>query len=844
MRVIIGGSVQLAPDFDLAAVPAASVAETLQGKLPADFVQMRDDGTFDLNQANVENIFSAANYARLNDLLANGTLPNNGSNNISFGNQVVHGVSSPLAGTDAANRDYVDFNIGGKSASVSGVSNVAGDGMTLVWSQTNNRWEAGTPVATDATKLPLAGGSMTGSLFLGGNILGNVGQLGIGVSAPLSGTVADFNGIGTAYSSIIIPRDVTINRPAGVNGMIRYNTTLDKFEVFETGMWKNMVTSGGDFLSNGTVAMTGALRASMGLASAPSITFNNDSDSGFYSVANDQVGFSVGGSQKIQFYGPFMQGVPAGSFLMPFGTGIENGPTYSFNGDADTGIYQPSAGIIAFSTDGTEKLRLLSSGNLGVGTSVPAARLDVNGRIYVRPWGTAGGQAGAIALQELSANGGDLFTIRAPDGLPAPMGWTLPSAAPIAGQLLSSDAAGNLSWVSAPSGDFQSNGSVMMTGNFGAAAGTAVNPGITFAGDSNTGIFNAGSDGLGFSTGGAERLRVDPAGNVGIGTPSPVALLHLVGQANFFVYDQYGSPTGANIKLRAAGGTPGAPSSTVSGNSLGQFSFYGYGSGSFNPQPAARIAAISPENHSGATAAAMLSFQTRSSGLAPSNPPAERMLIDSNGNVGIGTSVMEGVLNVFAMGSGPTTVGHFAGNVSGGPADVVIQNTNPGNRSAEVVFMNNSAMRTWSVGTDMNSNGGNDFYIYNDFNSNAPFVISSMGFVGIGNPSPAAALHVNGAIVSTETVISSGSVADMSMANQVVFQNVGGASITLNNMVFGGQYRVIVEDTTSRTYTFGGCSSSSFIPANTLTAGGARTIYRITYSNLGKCYIDWTTGYN
>lgn len=50
------------------------------------------------------------------------------------------------------------------------------------------------------------------------------------------------------------------------------------------------------------------------------------------------------------------------------------------------------------------------------------------------------------------------------------------------------------------------------------AGDSAIAPSYTFAGDTNTGMFRAGSDLLGFSTGGVERLRISSAGLTGVGT--------------------------------------------------------------------------------------------------------------------------------------------------------------------------------------------------------------------------------------------------------------------------------------------------------------------------------------
>ena len=78
--------------------------------------------------------------------------------------------------------------------------------------------------------------------------------------------------------------------------------------------------------------------------------------------------------------------------------------------------------------------------------------------------------------------------------------------------------------------------SVTVSGVITASAGSVALPSITTSGDTNTGIYFPAADTVGVSTGGVERLRVDSAGNVGLGvrvgySATPTAT-YLTTQAN------------------------------------------------------------------------------------------------------------------------------------------------------------------------------------------------------------------------------------------------------------------------------------------------------------------------
>jgi hypothetical protein len=84
------------------------------------------------------------------------------------------------------------------------------------------------------------------------------------------------------------------------------------------------------------------------------------------------------------------------------------------------------------------------------------------------------------------------------------------------------------------------SGKVLTVGGIAShAAGSAAAPTITATGDTNTGIFFPAADTIAFSEGGAEAMRINASGNVGIGASSFDSKLDVRG-ANTLVSAQFG----------------------------------------------------------------------------------------------------------------------------------------------------------------------------------------------------------------------------------------------------------------------------------------------------------------
>jgi hypothetical protein len=86
-------------------------------------------------------------------------------------------------------------------------------------------------------------------------------------------------------------------------------------------------------------------------------------------------------------------------------------PSIARSTDLDTGIWFPAVNEVAVSTNGSEKLRIISSGNVGIGESVPDYKLDVNGNFGFTPGTSVTPVDNGDVVFELTSN--TTFTIRA-----------------------------------------------------------------------------------------------------------------------------------------------------------------------------------------------------------------------------------------------------------------------------------------------------------------------------------------------------------------------------------------------------------------------------------------------
>jgi len=88
------------------------------------------------------------------------------------------------------------------------------------------------------------------------------------------------------------------------------------------------------------------------------------------------------------------------------GAGTAANPTFTVDGN--TGMYRASSGDIAFSTSNAERMRIDSSGNVGIGNTAPADRLQIekaSANCLLSVARTTGGAGGRLVMQHTDSVG-------------------------------------------------------------------------------------------------------------------------------------------------------------------------------------------------------------------------------------------------------------------------------------------------------------------------------------------------------------------------------------------------------------------------------------------------------
>lgn len=287
--------------------------------------------------------------------------------------------------------------------------------------------------SADTSKLPLAGGTMSGVLDMGVNKITNLAPPSVGTDAATKAYVD--SQVSTAPGDNLGNHTATTNLAMGTN---------------------NITGAGRIYTSDGTFSL-------------PAITFTGATGTGMFNQFGS-IGFSSSGSLAATLssstfamngsFGAYLRGAP--------GTNDATAPTYAFGGDPNTGMFNLSTDILGFSTGGVEKMRILSTGEVAIGKSTAAGKLDVAGDIATD---------GKLRLKSDNAN---YIELKSPAALAATLVFNFPGTSGTSGQALVTDGAGNLSWSTVSAGATSVGGDLTGTvSNAQIAAGSIVDADIS-----------------------------------------------------------------------------------------------------------------------------------------------------------------------------------------------------------------------------------------------------------------------------------------------------------------------------------------------------------------------------
>ena len=510
----------------------------------------------------------------------------------------------------------------------------------------------------------------------------------------------------------------------------------------------------------------------------------------FNTHASGKYLFSIGGSEKVRIDNQGNVGIGTtaplsklelGSGQLSLPLGLVGTPSLSFTGDLDSGLWSSGADTLNFSVGGAEKVRISSSGNVGIGTTGPREKLDVRGNAF-------------FGLMNAHESEGKLILGRS-DGI------TLREHE-----------------IKVSNSSTQANNYLTFAIHNG-TLGSTIDV-LTLKGSGNVGI--------GTTAPGA-KLEVSGITNV---LPGIKISSDGVDQM-FFDLETYNTSVARNyFTMRKAGGTAASPAIVANGDYTGMMQWQGYDGSIF--RDLARIDVNVDGVPGSSDMPGRFMFSTTPDGSAT---PVERMRIDSSGNVGIGTTEpaypldVSGVLQATSIRSAGfynpssannsglqllNTGANIARNIADANPVLFVQQVNPSS-TGDILQLKNSASTVLTV--------------------------QQSGNVGIGTTAPTAKLDVNaGAGVYSGEVARFGGKVSIGQSGtesgQLALRSTSGRYLTIsetdtaNSVISNSSGNITITPASSFIISTGNVGIGTTNPSAKLSVLGSDSLATTTVANL------------
>ena len=589
------------------------------------------------------------------------------------------GISASLANVETGNGTASALRLSTTQVHSTGTLTSAGLATLNSAAVTNNATIGGTLGVTGLlTATGGVSGALTGNVTgnVAGNVTGNVsGNLSgnvngtIGATTPNSGSFTTLGASGSSTLSSVSATSLTVSgdasftgsgaikMPVGATagatgrpvspaqGMLRYNTSLNQFEGYDGSSWAPIASGSG---GGGGGGQTMYVRQT-------------------FTATASQTTFTITGGYTAYKLDVFQNGVKLVNSDVGISRDVDvsNGTTIVLATGAAVGDVIDVIGLTSGNFAGPATARRQTYTATAGQTTFTVSGGYTVGQLDVFQNGTK-----LVTAVDVDVSNGSTFTLTTP----AVAGDTIE----VVGFTAADTVSGTL--------QFQ--------------AGTAAAPSITTFGDTNTGLFFPAADTIAFAEGGAEAMRIDSSGNVGVGTNNP------------------STPSGKCITIYDSN----IPRLNLKNSTSGDTSTDGV------------------ELYLTGSDAYLNNRENGSISIGTNN--ATKLLIDSSGQVGIGTTSPSGPLHIRGA------VGRFAFPATSGATQsngLTLRLNDASDDNAILDIGGNSTSGYWLQATN-NSN----------LAINYPLLLNpNGGNVGIGSTSPAYPLVVSSA-VSTQIQIKAG----------------------------------------------------------------------------------------